>query len=78
MSIPVTHSLPPVRRAALSSTAAAEYLGVSAGHLANLRSRGDGPAYVRLSDSPRAGVIYLVDDLDAWLASLTRVGGGAR
>ncbi|MDN5684790.1 helix-turn-helix domain-containing protein [Corynebacterium glyciniphilum] len=66
----------PARPAALSSAAAAEYLGLSAGHLRNLRSRGDGPAYVRVSDSPRSGVLYLIDDLDGWLASRERVVGG--
>lgn len=68
----------PTRPAALSSASAAEYLGLSAGHLRNMRSRGEGPAYLRMSESPRSGVVYLVRDLDDWLASLVRVGGDAR
>lgn len=69
----------PVRPAVLASSAAAEYIGVSIGHLANLRARGEGPAYLRLSDSPRSAVVYRIADLDAWLASRTRVvpAGGA-
>ena len=62
----------------LSTPKAAEYLGVSAGYLRNLRSRGEGPAYSRLSASPRAAVVYSVDDIDAWYASRRVEGGGSR
>ena len=61
---------------ALSTANAAKYVGVSAGHLRTLRSRGIGPAYVRLTDSPVGNVTYLVRDLDDWLASRPRVEGG--
>lgn len=51
--------------AALNTRQAGDYIGQSAGHLANERSAGRGPAYVKLGGSVR----YLVRDLDAWLES---------
>lgn len=52
---------------AVQSHVAAEYLGISVKTLANLRLAGIGPKYAKLHDGPRAGVLYRVDDLDAWL-----------
>lgn len=75
-AVSVAATIPP---AALSTTNAAAYLGVSPGYLRNLRSLGEGPDYRRLSDSPKSAVVYLVRDLDAWLESRRRVtsAGGA-
>jgi hypothetical protein len=42
---------------------AAEYLNVTTGWLANLRTTGDGPPYVKLSRR----VYYRRADLDAWI-----------
>lgn len=77
---PVVTATTPVRPAVLNSSAAAEYIGVSLGHLANMRARREGPVYLRLSDSPKSAVVYRIADLDAWLASRIRVvpvGGAA-
>lgn len=49
--------------AALNTRQAGAYIGQSAGHLANARSAGRGPAYVKVGGSVR----YRVQDLDAWL-----------
>lgn len=48
---------------------AAEYCGISYGHLMNLRSRGEGPVGYHHGSL----VVFYPDDLDAWLNSrLTR------
>ncbi|MGN0094865.1 MAG: helix-turn-helix domain-containing protein [Corynebacterium sp.] len=60
---------------ALTAKDAAAYVGVSYRYLADLRQRSEGPAYLRLSDSSRSPVLYLVADLDAWLQTFERVGG---
>lgn len=60
---------------AFSSEDAARMLGVSTKTLANWRCSGKGPAYIHLSDSPRSSVLYLSEDLDAWLRSRRRCGG---
>ena len=52
---------------AVSSHGAAEYLGLSVKTLANMRLVGRGPRYLKLHDGPRAGVLYRISDLDAWL-----------
>jgi len=52
---------------------AATILGISPGHLRNLRSQGEGPAFYRVGRR----VIYKRADLDAFLASC-RVEPGAR
>lgn len=54
--------------------AAARYVGMSAGHLANLRCAGKGPAYLKI---PGGGIRYYQADLDAWLNSGTRVEAAA-
>lgn len=59
-------------RGALSSTEAAEYLGLSAATLTTWRCRGKGPNYVKLGRS----VVYRIVDLDAYLAD-NMVGGAA-
>lgn len=56
------------QRGALSTRDAATYLGLSERYLANLRCPGakiDGPPFRRIGRR----VVYLVDDLDAWLAA---------
>ena len=49
----------------MSTKSAAEYLGVTEGHLRNLRSRGAGPRYHKAD----AIVRYRREDLDDWLTS---------
>lgn len=44
---------------------AAEYLGVSKSLLNKMRSYGGGPTFAKLGST----VVYLRDDLDAWVAS---------
>lgn len=44
---------------------AANYIGWSPQHLRNLRSRGEGPPYIKNSRSVR----YDLNDLDAWMES---------
>lgn len=48
---------------------AANYVRLSKAHLAKLRVRGDGPAFLKLG---HRSVTYDVRDLDAWLASKRR------
>ncbi|MGO2312778.1 MAG: helix-turn-helix transcriptional regulator [Brachybacterium tyrofermentans] len=56
----------PTRAGAVSSTEAANYLGLSPKTLANWRAQGDGPPYVR--HGSRGGrVSYRLIDLDAYL-----------
>lgn len=62
----------------LSARKAALYMGVSAGHLRDMRSRGEGPPYSRLSASPGAAVVYSIEDIDAWYAFQLVEGGGFR
>jgi len=53
---------------ALSPEAAAAYLGVvTTKTLANWRSLGIGPRFVRLGKGGRAPVAYRIGHLDAWL-----------
>ena len=58
-------------RAAMSTAEAADYLATTPGYLRELRSNGTrtgrmmSPPYVRLSSRK---VVYLREDLDAWLA----------
>lgn len=53
---------------ALSTPAAAEYLGLSPATLETMRSRGGGPPFVKLGRR----VVYQREDLDAWLAERRR------
>lgn len=65
----------PVAPAALSTADAARYLGgVSPRTLESWRLRGKGPAWVKVGDR----VVYLVSDLDAFLASGRVTSGGVR
>lgn len=68
-------SAPALKPMAVSSEDAARMLGIGAKTLANWRSLGKGPAYIRLSDSPRSQVLYLYEDLETWLRSRPRHGG---
>jgi predicted DNA-binding transcriptional regulator AlpA len=55
----------------LKTTEAAYYVGLNEGSLANMRSRGVGPAWVKLGSSVR----YRQQDLDAWIsANLVEAG----
>lgn len=60
--------------ALLTPSDVADLLRVSPGTLANWRSQGRGPAYVRLADGP---VRYEAADVSAWLAAQPRRGGAA-
>ena len=51
-----------------TATEAAAYMRLAPGTLANRRSSGDGPAYLKLG----ARVVYRRSDLDAWAASQRR------
>lgn len=51
----------------LSTKQAADYLGLKSQTLRRWRMQGDGPAYVRLGNTPRARVAYRNADLDLWL-----------
>lgn len=55
--------------ATLTTKEAAVYLGLSDQTLANWRVHGQGPAYLRLgsSGSGRPRIVYLPEDLDAFL-----------
>ena len=51
---------------AVSANEAAAMLGVSSRTLANWRTQGIGPAFVRVG-AVRSRTLYRVDDLNAWL-----------
>jgi len=56
----------------VSTRTAARYLGVSTGFLEQARVDGEGPAYLKLGDTKKATVRYLLSDLDAF-AEMRRV-----
>ena len=75
MSTPATLITP----AALTAQEAATYLGLSRQTLANWRARGQGPAYARLGGAGRPRIVYLIEDLDAFLrANRVEKAGAAR
>lgn len=53
----------------LRSADAARYIGISPSTLAKMRTRGNGPVYVKAGHRV---VLYLKDDIDAWLSSCRR------
>ena len=53
--------------ATLTTKEAAVYLGLSDQTLANWRVHGQGPAYLRLGSPGRPRIVYLPEDLDAFL-----------
>lgn len=59
----------------LSPAAVADLLGIKPQSLRLRRMRGQGPPFIRLSDSPTARVAYPVADLEAWLANRPRFIG---
>ena len=63
MSTPTTLVTPAV----LTTEEAAVYLGLSRQTLANWRFHGRGPAYLRLGGAGRPRIVYLPEDLDAFL-----------
>ncbi|MFV8381060.1 helix-turn-helix transcriptional regulator [Corynebacterium hindlerae] len=59
------------RPLAVKTDKAAEIIGISPGTLNNWRSRGDGPAYIKVGNRT---VLYLISDLEAWLNAQQKVG----
>ena len=59
----------------LSGEQVASILGIKPQSLRLRRMRGQGPPFVRLSDSPNARVVYREDDLHAWLEARPRYLG---
>jgi hypothetical protein len=51
----------------LNTEAAAKYLQLSERTLEDYRVTGGGPAFIRAGRGRRAPVLYLLDDLNAWL-----------
>ena len=75
MSTPTTLITP----ATLTTKEAAVYLGLSSQTLANWRVHGLGPAYLRLGSPGRPRIMYLPEDLDAFLrANRVKTTGGQR
>lgn len=70
----VNSSVSPAQRpkGALNVRDAAAYIGLARGTLDNMRSRGEGPPYVRIGSR----IVYRVEDLDVYLAAHV-VGGDA-
>jgi len=56
----------------LSPRQAAKYLILSHRTLETMRTRGDGPAFVKYGEGRSARVVYRRSDLDAWLESRVR------
>ena len=63
-------------RLALANEEAAAKISVSPHTLANWRSLGIGPPYVKITPGRAGRVLYRVADLEAWLEA-NLVGGGA-
>ena len=61
----------------LSSDAAATVLGIRPQSLRLARLRGNGPPFLRLSDSPSARAFYQEDELLSWIASRPRYSSTA-
>lgn len=59
--------LDPMLDSAITSSEAAELVGITDNALALMRMRGRGPIYVRLSDTPRGRVRYTRRDVLDWL-----------
>ena len=75
MSTPTTLVTPAV----LTTEEAAIYLGLSSQTLANWRVDGRGPVYLRLGRPGRPRIVYLPEDLDAFLgANRVKTTGGQR
>ena len=51
------------RKKYLTRREAAEYLGLAAGYLGNLATRGLGPGYIKLGRK----VLYPVEELERWI-----------
>lgn len=56
----------------ITEKAAAEYIGISRTHLANLRKDNNGPSYFQLGKR----ILYTQDDIDVWLDSRKQKCGG--
>lgn len=61
-------NIPPI---AVPTSEAARLIGVKHQTLANWRCRGEGPRYIKLTNTR---VVYKISDLEAWLDA-RRVGG---
>ena len=59
----------PIKPRFLTTTQAAEYLGMTKSYIQRLRMTGEGPEYLRIS--PRR-VLYLVEDINRWLEGQRR------
>ncbi len=53
----------------LNNAQAASLLGITANTLKFWRHKGRGPAFIKLGNSPRAGVVYEEADVIAWRES---------
>lgn len=62
------------RRPPITVKQAAEYCGLREGYLTELRFKGGGPAFCKLARK----VLYLPDDLDAWLEDAKRTSTSDR
>jgi predicted DNA-binding transcriptional regulator AlpA len=56
----------------ISEKETALMLGIHPGTLANWRSEGKGPEFVKLGDSPRAAVRYRLTVVQDWIAGNTK------
>lgn len=62
----LSHSKVLQMQKALSNNEAAALLGIAPNTLKFWRHRGRGPAFIKLGNSPQAGVAYDHDDVIAW------------
>lgn len=62
----------PRGRRFLDTKQSAEYVGLSPRTMESYRVNGDGPPYIKHGGARSGLVLYLVDDLDAWLDSRRR------
>ncbi|WP_198368535.1 helix-turn-helix transcriptional regulator [Roseomonas rosulenta] len=57
------------RDARLTPREAATYLGKSTSTLEAWRRQGVGPRFYRIGPGTRAGIFYVVNDIDAWISA---------
>ncbi len=57
-----------IEKRAMTPREAADAYGLSEGHLANLRSRRQGPKFYRVPPGGRK-IVYFVSDLEDWIRS---------
>lgn len=59
----------------LTTSEVAQFLRMSIRTVEGMRYDGTGPKYIKLGPGPKAKVVYLREDVEAWLEAQIRKGG---